>query len=218
LTNNIKTVIIEVPLRVDFAGGWLDVPKFSIPGAFIVNCAISPLVSLKHWPYHQGGGLGGSAAYAMLIGKDSVKSELDMGVGWQDPAVIKETGLCVWQSGVEPVLDIKKNPSFLQGKMGLLWLGQEHHTPSNVDRKRNYDTIKLAGDLAAIAVDDNDLYKLAQAVNMSYTAQLEEGMKKLPDMNCLAKKYCGGGWGGYALYLFENRTNEVFPIEPYMVP
>lgn len=41
----------EAPLRVDFAGGWLDVPRFSRPGAFIVNCAISPLVSLREWPY-----------------------------------------------------------------------------------------------------------------------------------------------------------------------
>ena len=37
----------EVPLRVDFAGGWLDVPRFSQKGGFIVNCAIKPLVSFK---------------------------------------------------------------------------------------------------------------------------------------------------------------------------
>ncbi|MGE9271314.1 MAG: adenylyltransferase/cytidyltransferase family protein [Verrucomicrobiales bacterium] len=30
----------EAPLRVDFAGGWLDVPRFSRPGEFNVNCAI----------------------------------------------------------------------------------------------------------------------------------------------------------------------------------
>eukprot|EP00878_Enallax_costatus_P038545 GHUV01043857.1.p1 GENE.GHUV01043857.1~~GHUV01043857.1.p1 ORF type:complete len:233 (+),score=40.39 GHUV01043857.1:930-1628(+) len=83
------------PLRVDFGGGWLDVPKLARPGAYIVNCAVSPLVSLggagsKEWPYHIGGGLGGSAAHALLSGKDSVQSELDLGVGWQVCL------LCLW--------------------------------------------------------------------------------------------------------------------------
>lgn len=78
----------QCPLRVDFGGGWLDVPKHARQGAYIVNCAISPLVSLgepgsKEWPYHIGAGLGGSAAHALLSGKDSVQSELDLGVGWQ---------------------------------------------------------------------------------------------------------------------------------------
>jgi len=36
--------IVELPLRVDFAGGWLDVPKMSRKGAFIVNCTITPKV------------------------------------------------------------------------------------------------------------------------------------------------------------------------------
>ena len=59
----------QVPLRVDFAGGWLDVPKYSIPGAYIVNCAITPKVSLLDWPYKQNSGLGGSGAYWQLIEK-----------------------------------------------------------------------------------------------------------------------------------------------------
>lgn len=37
------------PLRVDFAGGWLDVPRFSRAGGLVVNCAISPLVSINFW-------------------------------------------------------------------------------------------------------------------------------------------------------------------------
>jgi len=98
----------QAPLRVDFAGGWLDVPRYSRPDAYIVNCAISPLVSLKSWPYRPKSGLGGSGAYAMLSGDDGVVSELNLGVGWQDPAVINETGLCVWRSGVdvEPYLRV----------------------------------------------------------------------------------------------------------------
>ncbi len=43
--------------RVDFAGGWLDVPRFSVAGAFVVNVAVAPLVSLHDWPFHIGGGL-----------------------------------------------------------------------------------------------------------------------------------------------------------------
>lgn len=73
----------ELPLRVDFAGGWLDVPKFAVPGAFVVNLAIEPRVSLASWPYERNAGLGGSAAWAMLNGRDGVGAELDLGVGWQ---------------------------------------------------------------------------------------------------------------------------------------
>ena len=32
--------------------------------------------------------------------------------------------------------------------------------------------------------------------------QLGEGMAELPSHGALARKYCGGGHGGYALYLF----------------
>ncbi|MBK1856558.1 adenylyltransferase/cytidyltransferase family protein, partial [Verrucomicrobiaceae bacterium 5K15] len=71
----------ESPLRVDFAGGWLDVPRHAREGAFIVNCAISPLVSLRDWTYEKRSGLGGSGAWALLNGEDGVDSELDLGVG-----------------------------------------------------------------------------------------------------------------------------------------
>ncbi len=60
-------------------------PTYARPGAYIVNCAISPFVSLDHWPYELRAGLGGSGAWAMLQGRDPVQSELDLGVGWQDP-------------------------------------------------------------------------------------------------------------------------------------
>ena len=37
-----------------------------------------------------------------------------------------------------------------------------------------------------------------------YQTQLDEGMEPLPVIaGALAHKYCGGGYGGYALYLFE---------------
>jgi glycerol-3-phosphate cytidylyltransferase-like family protein len=32
----------EAPLRVDFAGGWLDAPMYARAGGYVVNCAISP--------------------------------------------------------------------------------------------------------------------------------------------------------------------------------
>lgn len=195
----------EVPLRIDFAGGWLDVPKFSRPGAYIVNCTIYPAVSLKEWPYEIGSGLGGSAAYALLTGKNSVQSELGLGVGWQDPAVIMEKGLCVWKSGLQPELDFKINPDFLEGKLALYWTGKNHTTYNLVDMPRNYDKIEAAGKLAREAVNpmNIDYDKLCQAVNISYEVQLEEGMEPLPDFGELAKKYCGGGHGGYAVYMFE---------------
>ena len=85
----------QAPMRVDLAGGWLDVPRLSRPDGYIVNCTISPMVSLYEWPYEKCSGLGGSAAYALLQGKDAISSELNNDVGWQDHVVIMETGLCV---------------------------------------------------------------------------------------------------------------------------
>jgi hypothetical protein len=56
--------------------------------------------------------------------------------------------------------------------------------------------------------------------------QLKEGMQALPEAEgCVGRKYAGGGWGGYALYLFhETRDRDAFvasancnrPIEPYI--
>jgi len=99
----------KVPLRIDIAGGWLDVPKFSRKNASVVNVTISPLVSLDDWQYEQESGLGGSAAWYILQGENATEKELEAGVGWQDPAVIQETGLCVWDSGKKPILEFKRN-------------------------------------------------------------------------------------------------------------
>lgn len=198
----------QAPLRVDFAGGWLDVPRFARPGASIVNCAIRPLVSLRDWPYRARAGLGGSAAYAVLQGDDGVRSEMHLGVGWQDPAVIAETGLCVWKSGPEPRLEFKRDGEMLRGRLALLWTGQPHDTPSVTDRDRDYDLIQKAGRLAREGVLQERLDLLAQSVRCSYQAQRGEGMAPLPHVPAaIAKKYCGGGWGGYALYLFTSKTD-----------
>ena len=218
----------EAPLRVDFAGGWLDVPRFSRNGGFIVNCAISPLVSLNSWDYEKRSGLGGSGAWAILNAEDGVLSELNLGVGWQDPAIIHETGLCVWQSGQRPVLHLKRNGSMLKGLMAINYTNQEHDTPDIAERDRNYDAIYQAGQVAAEAVLYEDVDKLADAVQMSYQLQTDEGMEPLIESEkCLACKYCGGGWGGYALYIFSRpKERDHFvtehpcarAIEPYIKP
>lgn len=199
------------PLRVDFGGGWLDVPRHARIGAYIVNCAISPTVSLREWPYERNAGLGGSGAWALLNGKDGIGSELDLGVGWQDPAVIAETGLCVWRSGPRPVLEVKTNGEFLSGRMALLWTGSPHDTPGMADGARNYDAIEHAGATARNAVWQGDLVGLAAAVRESYAVQRAEGMEALPGEagqlpGALAWKYCGGGFGGYAVYLFAEKA------------
>lgn len=199
----------EAPLRVDFAGGWLDVPRFARAGAYVVNCAISPTVSLRSWPYERNAGLGGSGAWALLNGKDGVNAELDLGVGWQDPAVISETGLCVWRSGQRPVLELKSNADFLQGRMALYWTGASHDTPGVVGKARDFDAIERAGRAARDAVWAQSLEGLAASVRLSYAVQRGEGMAPLPgdgtdlpgQVKALAWKYCGGGFGGYALYL-----------------
>lgn len=210
----------EAPLRVDFAGGWLDVPKFARDDGYIVNCTISPLVSLYKWEYEKSSGLGGSGAYAELMGNNGIKSELNNGVGWQDPAVIKETGLCVWKSGKIPVLEIKINPEFLKGHMALYWSGVSHITKNYVDIDRDYNLITEASILAKQAVIDKDIEKLYKAVRMSYEVQLKEGMSPLPIYGENAVKYCGGGYGGYALYMFNKRPEKdhFINIEPYIRP
>jgi hypothetical protein len=218
--------IERVPLRIDFAGGWLDVPKLARQGGHIVNCTISPLVSLTEWPYEKGAGLGGSAAYAILQAKSGVQAELDAGVGWQDPAVIAETGLCVWRSGERPVLEAKFNPDWLAGKMLISWTGKAHVAADHTSRPRDYDGLFEAGNMARDAAYRQDVACLAAAVTKNYAVQLGEGMEPLPHIGkALACKYLGGGHGGYALYLFENvagrdaalrKHDATSPIEPYL--
>lgn len=230
------------PLRVDFAGGWLDVPRFARRGAFVVNCAISPTVSLREWPYERNAGLGGSGAWALLNGRNGVTSELDLGVGWQDPAVIAETGLCVWRSGTAPALEMKCSGEFLRGRLALYWTGTPHDTPNLAGLPRDYVAIERAAAVARDAVWRNDLMQLAEAVRQSYfNVQRPEGMAPLPGdpaapagghavlpkgISPLAWKYCGGGFGGYAVYLFGDVAQrdaacaqaKFRPIEPYLSP
>lgn len=217
---------LQAPLRVDFAGGWLDVPRFARPGAYIVNCAIAPTVSLREWPYERNSGLGGSGAWALLNGKDGIASEMDLGVGWQDPAIIFETGLCVWRSGQRPELEIKTGGSLLRGRLALYWSGQPHSTPEVADQPRDYDAIARAGQRARNAVWRQSVPMLADAVRQSFAVQTAEGMAPLPgDLSgALAWKYCGGGFGGYAVYLFADAAARdaacvrpgFRPIEPYV--
>jgi hypothetical protein len=208
---------------VDFGGGWLDVPAFARPGAFIVNCAISPLVSREHWPYARNSGVGGSAAHSVLCGDNAVEAELKF-TGWQDPAVILETGLCVWRSGPRPVLEMKVNPDWLAGLMALWYSGKSHSTADILKIPRNYDLIAEAGGVAARAVASKDYERLCSAVNLSHSAQVEEGMKELPSNEAVARKYVGSGYGGYGLYLFAHpkdraqfcRNPDTLAIEPFI--
>lgn len=215
----------EAPLRVDFAGGWLDVPRFARPGGYIVNCAVSPTVSMLSWPYEHNAGLGGSGAWALLNGHDGISAELDLGVGWQDPAVIAETGWCVWRSGPQPELELKTDGALLRGRLALLWTGRQHSTPSVADQPRDYAAIARAGRTARDAAWQQDFAMLADAVRQSYAVQRAEGMEALPDdlPGALAWKYCGGGFGGYAAYLFADTAARdaacgrpgFRPVEPY---
>ena len=203
-------------------------PPFSQPSPLTI-CAISPTVSLRDWPYERNAGLGGSGAWALLMGKDGVNAELDLGVGWQDPAVIAETGLCVWRSGARPELEFKGNAEFLRGRMALYWTGSSHDTPGVAKNNRDFDAIARAGKAARDAAWASSLAGLAAAVRQSYAVQLDEGMAPLSTgelpVKPLAWKYSGGGFGGYALYLCEtvrerDRLCTVAgfrPIEPYVL-
>lgn len=215
----------HVPLRVDFAGGWLDVPEYSIEGAYIVNCAVSPTVSLREWLYRKGAGMGGSGGWSVLNGWDPVGSELGLGVGWQDPAVIAETGACVWKSGHKPVLDFKNTGEFLRGRMAIFDTRIKHNTPGLAGLERPFRKIAKAASVARLGIKEQDVAVLAIGVQMSYQLQLEEGQAPLPEIGeCLAHKYCGGGHGGYALYLYETpeareaaleSCENLYPVEPF---
>jgi cytidyltransferase-like protein len=224
IINTIRSPV-QSPLRIDFAGGWLDVPKFSIKGTYVVNCAIRPLVDLQTWNYEKNSGVGGSAAWAYINSKNSIEKELNMGVGWQDPAIIQETGICVWRSGDKPTLECKYNPDWLEGKMALFFTGKHHSTKDLVDVDRNWDIIVASAGYAKLAVEKRDMFVLADAISLTYShVQIAEGMERLPDYGEIAKKYCGSGHGGYAMYLFndiENRDtfaqlHNAMQIEPYM--
>jgi cytidyltransferase-like protein len=220
------------PLRVDFGGGWLDVPRLARPGAYIVNCAISPTVSLRDWPYERNSGLGGSGrGRCSTGGTASARSSISAWAGrtrrwWPRP------GLCVWRSGPRPELEIKTSGEFLRGRLALRWTGTPHDTPGIVHGARDYDAIARAGATARAAVWRGELAGLADAVRQSYAVQRAEGMDPLPGdpaagetiPGALAWKYCGGGFGGYAVYLFAGTAArdaacarpDFRPIEPYV--
>jgi len=218
---------VEVPARVDFAGGWLDVPQLARPRGRIVNCTITPMISLNKPHYNHGGGVGGSAAYAMLKGDNPVQAELASGCGWQDGAIVQETGLCVWASGSTPKLLCKMSVDMLRGRMALQWTGTPHSTPDILHTSRDYDRIVSAGDIAASAVGSGMYERLCLAVAASYKVQRDEGMEPitLDQAGCLAAKYCGSGWGGYILRMYARtqqrddavqRDASMFAIEPYI--
>jgi len=114
----------------------------------------------------------------------------------------------------------------MKGKMALLSTGESHVTYEKTDLERDYDSIFEAGKLAREAVlpGNEDFQKLCRAVRISCEVQYKEGMKSLPSFGEAAKKYCGGGWGGYALYLFENEKKRsdfleienTMAIEPFL--
>ena len=63
-------------------------------------------------------------------------------------------------------------------------------------------------------------------MQLSYAMQLKEGMEPLPEEpDSIGYKYAGGGFGGYAVYLFEETARRdafvrkhpsALAIEPYL--
>ncbi len=215
------------PVRVDFAGGWLDTPGKHRTGGYVVNCAVSPFVSKDKWIYSQQSGLGGSSAWAYINKINPFQFDMEHGNGWQDSAIILETGCCVWHSGDVPALDFKNTGDFLRGKMALYNTNIPHDTALLSEKQRDIERIKEASKIARTGVKENDIKTVAQAVRLTYELQLKEGMAPLPHQDLqgfLGCKYCGSGHGGYALYLFETPADrdkavqhekDFLSIEPY---
>ena len=86
-----------------------------------------------------------------------------------------------------------------------MWTGKPHDTPGLSDLERDYDRIAESGSIAREGVLAGDLRRLAEGVGIYYEGQLAEGMDPLPELpGAIARKYCGGGHGGYGFYLFES--------------
>lgn len=96
------------------------------------------------------------------------------------------------------------------------------------DEQRDYVRISQSSLIARTGVLERNINTLAAGVALYYSVQLDEGMRPLPDIpNALAKKYLGGGYGGYALYLFPCRDDRdqavkdnpaMKRVEPYCRP
>lgn len=227
LTLNTNDFPQNVPVRVDFAGGWLDTPGKHWTGGYVVNCAISPLVSLNNWIYSQRSGLGGSSAWAVVNQLDPFQYDQEHGNGWQDSAIVLETGCCVWHSGDTPQLEFKNTGSFLKGKMALFDTHIPHDTGTISNKTRDIEKIKEISKIARKAVETKDIRLLSEAVALTYQEQLKESMQEIPYLDTkgiLAGKYCGSGHGGYILYLFESQETrdmliknnpDFIAIEPY---
>ena len=117
--------------------------------------------------------------------------------------------------------------------------GEMFHFPSPAVNDASYD-YSFSGLKTAVI---NQIHTIRQRLNLGDDGELpedpsrlentvcathitlEEGMEPLPRIgSCLAHKYCGGGHGGYALYLYETpdaraealaSCEYLYPIEPY---
>jgi hypothetical protein len=173
LINKIKAPT-TLPLRIDMCGGWLDIPAYGIgSGGFLVNMTIVPHVSLDNWPYNQMSGLGGSAAWYMLNGMDVASIE----PGWQDRAVISESGLCIWNAtNGKPELTQKNSAEFLNGKLALHWSGKPHNTNDLIGVSRDYANIASLSKTLVTHMQYTPEY-IAHMMLESYKLQLIEHME-----------------------------------------
>ena len=239
-----------VPLRVDFFGGWLDVANKNPDGmGYVCNMAITPGAALASTAtqdigaFPEKSGLGTSAAWAMLNGHDPYHFDKAHGCGWQDPAVIEETGLCVWHGGPTARLISKSSGELLRGLLAVFDTGvRERENIAGLSRNipvTASHTMSLVPDVLKNMHGVSGyvmllLDALARGMHTTYKAQLQEGMRTLAktpagrlitQRNARAVKYLGAGHGGYAVVLFtDSHERDMFVInvpsavavEPYL--
>jgi hypothetical protein len=109
--------------------------------------------------------------------------------------------------------------------MAIYWTGTQHDTPGVVNLPRDYDRIAQSGRIAREGALQADIARLAEGVSLYHSTQLDEGMETLAEIpGAIARKYCGGGYGGYALYLFSDPAHrdaavtsigELRAVEPF---
>jgi hypothetical protein len=111
--------------------------------------------------------------------------------------------------------------------MAISWTFERNGTTGDLAaRPRLYENIRQTALVAERAVRAESFDLLAHAAWETHEIQIREGMPALPEIpGAVARKYCGAGHGGYALYLFRQAADrEAFvqgregalAVEPYL--
>ena len=173
----------------------------------IVNCSVIPVINLNDFVNDLISGHGNPVGRLMFEEIEQFEKEADGVLNCKD---LSEDGLCIWRFSDKLVLEEKINPDFIYNRLAVYHTGNSRYYEADEAKDLNMDLIEDAAKIAIQAVQNKDIYDLANAMDLSFSAQIESGaMAHIEDIgyNFLAKKYCGEGNSGHMLYLFESQKD-----------